>query len=481
MGIKKILFVQKQPFPYFGILSLSAMLESKGYDTDVLIASLENKLQDSVRRIKPDLIGITAMSMERSWVEKAASALKAICPDIPIILGGVHAILYPEDAVKINNVDYICTSDGEMPLINLISCLETDWRDKRCPKGIWACGRRQGVIRSEREMLTEDISRYKEDRGVYYKRYPVLRDDPVKFFLGSRGCPYQCAFCFNKQMQETFKDKGKYLRRKEPRHFIDEIKNEKARGVLKYINFSDDLFAADAKWLAEFSDLYKAHIKIPFMCQIRPEFAADDVLARLKDSGCDKVVFGVETGNEELRAGILSKRIKNEDIIRMAESARKHGMRVHTFNVFGIPSETLENSFETITLNLRIKADMAASSMLMIFPGTALADFAIKSGWLSPDYSFDDIPRSFHRGSALRMPAIEKQELLHKVTAILCRYPGFLPFIKMIIGIDNAFMTRAFGVMFFPFFLLSHAFRYKGSGNSLLQMIRFTYRFRKSY
>lgn len=481
MKIKKILFIQKQPLPYSGILSLTSMLEANGYEVDVMISSLENRFIHTIREISPDLIGITAMSMERNWIEKTGMTIKSMLPTIPIVVGGVHAILYPEDVIKIKSVDYVCNSEGEITLLNLIKFIENDGWDGRSLKGIWLRDKKGDVIQNEAGNINDDISQYIENRKIYYRRYPLMEKDATKFFIGSRGCPYKCSYCFNKQMREIFKGRGQLIRFKKPERFIEEIENEKTRGFLKYVCFSDDLFIMNKKWLEEFTRLYKAHIRIPFMCQIRPEFINEDVLANLKESGCDKVVFGIETGNEDLRTKILNKRIKNDEFIKMAQLVKKYRMKIHTFNMFGIPTETLENSFETIMLNVKIKADIVASSMFMPFPGTELTDLAIKAGCLASTYSFNDIPQSFHRKSILKTPVIDKQEKIHKIIFIACKYPILIPFIKRIIQTDNIFIKHVISPMFLFLFLLSYLFRFKGGRNSFFGILRFIYRFRHSY
>lgn len=481
MNIRKILFIQKQPFPYFGVLSLAAMLENHGYEVAVIIDALERSLVRGAAGLDPDLVCITAMSMEREWAARTAAAVKKALPRPPIVLGGVHAILYSEDAIRFHGVDYACNSEGEDALLNLIHYLKGDVRDPEALKGIWLKDPRGDIIRNPVADLAADISQYAENRGVYYKRYPAMQSDGVKFFLGSRGCPYQCTFCFNSQMRKIFKNSGRYIRFKRPERLLQEIELEKKHSGMKYICFSDDLFTMNKEWLRQFSELYKKHVNIPFMCQVRVEFATEEVLRMLREAGCTKVMFGLETGSEELRATVLNKKIGNDDIRAMVSSVKKMGMQIHTFNIFGIPTETLDHSFETIDFNVEIGADMVASSMCIPFPGTALADLAIRKGYLSPQFSFRDIPQSFHRKSVLQSPLIHKQEKVHKIAAFSVKYPRLLPFIKKMIASESVIADYSVRPFFFVLFLISFLQRYRGERNTLWDMIKFVYRFRKSY
>lgn len=480
MKINKILFIQKQPLPYAGLLSLAAMLEAHGYGVDIVISSLERNIQTSARQIVPDLICVSAMSMERVWAENIATEIKEALPGIPLVLGGVHAILYPDDAIQVPAVDYVCNSEGEVALLNLVRYLEGHIEDFQSVKGMWR-KENGNVIRNDVENLTEDISKYIENREIYYRRYPRMQKDTTKFFIGSRGCPYKCTFCFNAQMQEIFKNSKNYIRYKKPETFIEEIEIEKRKGNLKYICFTDDIFTMDKKWLFKFTELYKERINIPYMCQIRVEYSDEEVLSCLKNSGCDRVMFGLETGNEEIRTRLLNKKIKNDDIHRMSAMLKEYGIKFCTFNIIGLPFESLENSFETIEFNIELKSDGVAAAMYVPFPHTELARRAITGGYLPRDYSFKDIPSSFHRKSIVKMPWIEQQEHVHKVISLLVKYPRIYPAVKHLISSRSRIMHYSIKPLFFMLFIMSYLYRYKSSGNSLLEMIRFMYRFRKSY
>lgn len=479
--IRKVLFIQKIPLTCFGVISLSAMLNSNGYATDVIVTSLENKLNLALKKANADLICITAMSTERSWAQEIVSASKQVFPDTPVVIGGIHAILYPEDAINIKGVDYVCNSEGEDALLNLIKFITAGSSAGKGLKGIWLRDSHGNIIRNEVEDLTENISRYIENRKIYYLRYPEMAKDKIKFFYASRGCPYECAFCSNPQLHRIFRGKGRCLRFKEPIKLVEEIEIERRNGAFNFILFTDDLFTTDKAWLREFTKFYKTRVGIPFACQSRPEFTTEETLSFLRDGGCEKIVFGIETGNEELRTKVLNKKIKNDDIIKMSNLVRKNGMKLHTYNIFGLPGETLENSFETIDLNVKIKSDIIASFMYMPFPDTELCQKGIKLGMIKSDYSFSDMPSSFHRKSVMKSPVIHKQENLHKIIFFAVKYPRFIPFIKKMVCSDNRIIKFMLTPVFFGIFIISFFYRYKGENNSIWEMVKFIYRCRKAY
>ncbi len=124
-----IVFYQQHPVPYFGVLALVSLLEHDGYHADVVITSLE---EDPIRRLSEigcRLIGISVMSPEHSWLRDTTCRIKASMPDSCIIVGGVHAMLYPEEILEETMADLVCTSEGELVLEKVIAELHKDRPD----------------------------------------------------------------------------------------------------------------------------------------------------------------------------------------------------------------------------------------------------------------------------------------------------------------------------------------------------------------
>src|SRR3989339_648578 len=109
----KVCFVQKQAFPYFGVMSVSAAIKHKGHESEVLIYALEKDITSKLLEIKPDVIGFSVLSSEHEWLGKISSQIKRMLPDVPLVAGGMHALMYPEDVMAFNSIDYICFGEGE--------------------------------------------------------------------------------------------------------------------------------------------------------------------------------------------------------------------------------------------------------------------------------------------------------------------------------------------------------------------------------
>ena len=471
----KVCFIQKEAFPYFGIISLAGYLKDKGIESTVFIANLEKNLHDRLKSIEPDLIGISVLTTEHTWLIEISRRIKSDFPDIPIIVGGIHAILYPKAILQIPEIDYVCTGEGELTLTNLCESIQNKKADVRGIKGI---GYRKGseMVINEGESLLDNLSGHFDDREVYYRQYPLFRSDELKQFIASRGCPYKCTFCFNEQLIDVFKSKGKYVRMKDPEHFIKEIQLVKESAVMKSIFFADDLFTMNKSWLRRFLPLYKEKINIPYMCTTRANLMDEEIARLLKDSGCHTVSFGIETGNERIRGEILQKKITNEEIINCGNILRKNGIRIQTSNMFCLPGETLDDALDTIRINIKIKANFTYSTIFMPFPETNLAKYCIENGYLKEGFSFKDLPKSFLTHSVLTLKDKDKIENVQKISHFLIRHPFLL------VPIEWVVRNFKFKGLFYPLLFIGTFLRYKEERQiSFLNAITFLWRFRKSY
>ena len=471
----KICFVQKEAFPYFGILSLCGYLKQRGVMPAVLIADLEKNLNEKLKEIKPDLIGISIMTTEHTWLVEISREIKRDFPDIPIVAGGVHAILYPKAVLQIPGIDYVCTGEGELALTSLCDSIKKGRADVKNIKGIGYRNEENTII-NEGESLLDNLSSHFDDREVYYRQYPVFRNDELKQFIASRGCPYKCAFCFNEQLMDIFKSKGKYVRMKETEHFIKEIQLVKESAVMKSVFFADDLFTMNKSWLRRFLPLYKEKISIPYMCTTRANLMDEEIASLLKDSGCHTVSFGIETGNEKIRREILQKKITDEEIINCGNILKKNGIRIQTSNMFCLPGETVDDAFDTVRLNIKIRSDFTYSTLFMPFPETNLAKYCIENGYLNKEFSFADLPKSFLTHSILKLKDKEKIENIQKVSHFLIRFPF------LVAPIEKVIKAFKFKWLFYQLLFIGTFLRYKAERQiSFLNAVKFLWRFRKSF
>ena len=217
----KIYFLQEFVYEYFGPMYLSAMLKKHGYQVELIVPDEEK--EDWKEKIKDaGMIAFSCMTSSHKWAIKTAQEVKEKYPTIPIIFGGVHPTVFPE-VINEKPIDYMARGEGDHTFLELVQKLEKNEETTNIP-GIWA--KKNGeIFRNEVAGLPQDLDELPfPDRELYYSKYKFLRDIPTKRFMTSRGCPFQCAFCFNHVYLQMYRGKGRYLRRRSVDNLIREIK-----------------------------------------------------------------------------------------------------------------------------------------------------------------------------------------------------------------------------------------------------------------
>jgi radical SAM superfamily enzyme YgiQ (UPF0313 family) len=470
-----IVFLQQHPTVYFGILSLEKHLRSAGYRVEAVIDSLEKDAIQKIKSMRPRLVGISVLSTEHLWLVRISHALKKALPEIKMIVGGVHAMLYPKEIMEETPVDLVCHSDGEEVLVEVMRHLDKPKPEWRSIAGIAFRDAEKIQINSVASLAVyrEDLL---EDRTVYYRRYPMLAEEPSRGFISTRGCPFHCSFCYNAYLKEHFKGKGVFVRQKEPDVFLKEIALECSRHKVKSIFFFSDFFTFDKDWMRRFLARYKTEVGIPFTCQTMANHFDEETAALLAGAGCWAASFGIEVGNSTIRQNILKKAISDDEIIRCGRLLKKYSIKVQTNNMFCLPGETLNDAFQTVELNIKAGTRYANSALFLPFPKTELTDYCIREGYLSADYSLKNVPHSFLSVSVLDLKDKDSMMNVQRASFFFVRWPWTFKAFRRLVTVP--WMTPFFKALSLAGYFLRH----KGARRiPFWAMIRFAWRVRKGF
>ncbi|MFH1257083.1 MAG: radical SAM protein [Candidatus Diapherotrites archaeon] len=427
----KLVFLQSDPFTKVGVMTISAVLKAAGHETGLFIDSAEKNIVESALNAKPDVVAFSGASGAHHWDFAKAREIKEKAPKVKVLFGGPHATYYPE-IIEEKFIDFVCVGEGEYAIRELLDALEKG-KDASKIKNIWV-KKGKKVFRNPLRKLVEDLDLLPfPDRDLYYK-YDFLKKQPKKDFLFSRGCPYQCTFCFNQDYKRIYEGRGKYVRFVSPMKAIEEIKAARDAYGLERLMIHDDLFIMNKKWFDEFIELYKKEVNLPFSCLARADLVTEEIAKKLREAGCSDVAVGIESGDEFVRNEVLKKNLKEESIIRGAALIKKNKMMLKTFNMMCMPGETLEAAWKTIDLNIKIKADFAWCSVLKIYPKTWLANYAIENGYLDKDFSLDEFGDSYILSpTPIKLKGKDRILNLQRFVSITVNFPFLKPLVKQLI------------------------------------------------
>ena len=131
----KVLFLQDVWIEYYGVMQLSSQLKKHGHDTDILFASNLDSAEE-IKKIKPDLIAYSCMSIQWNWLKKISTYLKENGIDTPQVVGGIHASMYPEMTIKHDGIDIVCKGEGDYPMLDLCNAIDQK-TDYSSIKNLW--------------------------------------------------------------------------------------------------------------------------------------------------------------------------------------------------------------------------------------------------------------------------------------------------------------------------------------------------------
>ncbi len=438
-----------------GLASISAVLKEKGhkvelFDTTFIMKEpfekIADKLKSHMAEFKPEVLLIGCRSLEHDFMNKL---IKATNKDrLPVIVGGQHPTVAPEEVIKSEFVDYICVSEGEEAISDLIEAIETK-SDSTKIQNIWA--KKDGkIFRNPIRPLMKDLDKLPfPDCDLFDARHI----SEIGTFETSRGCPYSCTYCINDYMQHLYGGVGGYHREKSVARAVEEIAYFTKKYNYKWIFLIDETFTIKADRVKEFCKIYKEKVGIPFGCMTRPEVISEEKLIWLKDAGCNIIRMGIESGNEEYRKKILDRHMKQEHIVNAFLLAKKVGIPSYSFNMVGLPNETRKDVFSTIEINRKGKVGEAQITLFYPFQGTRLRDYAEEHDL----FDDNDHVSSYYESTILKNPNMTKDETLglYRTFNIYIRSPKiFWPFVRLMeynnplsknmCSVVNTFMKQGF-------------------------------------
>lgn len=389
--------------PHLGIAYLAAMSERRGDEVAVFDQDVEEeKLTDFVRRFQPDLVGIgtNTPQVKQGWL--CAREVKSVLPNVVIVQGGPHVSALPEEAAARPEIDIVARGEGEYTWIDISDNLE-QWRagnpnfraqdihdpqNKMLDKilGITYMTTAGKIRHTHERPSVADLDALPFPAYKYFKmdRYSSLQPaidaiDKGKSFsmMTSRGCPYRCTFCSQSVMAEKWRARSPESVVAEWKHLVEDYGAQEI-GIL------DDSANIDRKRLHRLSELLiqeGLHTKAQWVMinGIRANLADTELLGKMKQAGCKRVAFGVETGDEDILESI-DKRVTHDQIRTAFKNARKVGLETVGFFIIGLPGDTEETMEKTIQFACELDPLVANFSMMTPYPGTKVWEQVHRNG-----------------------------------------------------------------------------------------------------
>jgi len=160
---------------------------------------------------------------------------------------------------------------------------------------------------------------------------------------------------------------------------------------IKKILFFDDNFAQNEDWVIEFCNaLIQSKMEIEWICNARVDTITGKMLKEMAESGCSMILYGIESGNQEL-LDYINKGISIEQVKDAVRLTREFGIKTCGYFMLALPGESPEMGKKTVQLAIDLDLDLAQFTPTRMLPGTRLYEICKKEGTISDDpYEFYD-------------------------------------------------------------------------------------------
>lgn len=370
--------------PPLGIMYIAGYLEKEtNHQIEILDTQVErlnyDQIKEEIKKRNPDIIGITALTFTLIDVINTAKIAKEVNSNIKVILGGSHVNIYPEETINIPEIDFLVLGEGEYVIKQLLENIDKPDKLKEI-KGL--------VFRNKGEIVNTGIAEPVKNLDElpfparhltpFEKYFSIMSSNmPVTTMFTSRGCPYRCLFC-------NRPDFWKIFRARSAKNVVDEMEECKKMGI-KEIFIYDDTFGVDRQRVMDIcSEITKRNLSIVWDIRTRVDTVDKEILKTLKESGCQRIHYGVEAGTKKI-LNILGKGITLEQVKKAFGWTKELKIQTAGYFMIGSPTETRNDVLQTIKLTKKLNPDYVHISVTTPYPATDLYKMAIEQQIITGD------------------------------------------------------------------------------------------------
>jgi anaerobic magnesium-protoporphyrin IX monomethyl ester cyclase len=182
--------------------------------------------------------------------------------------------------------------------------------------------------------------------------------------MSTRGCPFHCEFCSNVIYGGTYRERS-------PSNVVDEIEKALALGYDR-ISFADDVFTLNGRRVVEIChEIRRRGLRCWWECLGRVDALDYPIALEMKQAGCARVFFGIESGNDQILK-LMNKKITTKQVRNAVEAAHRAGLQVGGFFILFYPGDTDDTVIDTLRFATSLPLDYLGLTMPYPLPGTAL-------------------------------------------------------------------------------------------------------------
>jgi len=368
-------------------------------------------IADEALMTNADLYCFSVLSHDYYWACSVAKLIKAKNNNAQIIFGGIYPSSAPEKVIRNHFIDYVCVGEGEEALLELVCALQ-EGKDTSRIGNIVAKNNGEVIFNPLRRLIGDLDALPFPDKDAFFHKCKHSEGKYFYVIMTSRGCPYNCSYCYGSHMKEMYEDKGIFCRRRSVDNVIDELKWALDNYAPRLINFYDDVFVTDKTWLESFSRRYKQEIGLPSFCFVHPQPVDEEIISYLIDMNCYAVDMGIQTLNDRNKKALLGRVETNQKVSEGINQLKKTKIFLFVDVIVGLPYQGEEELLALARFLNEHKVDAIHLFWLSLYPKTKMSE----SVWKLNPFAKEDI--HYYRKKEMAYIYIDKLGPLARLVSI---------------------------------------------------------------
>lgn len=383
----------------FGLSIIAACLEQAQHEVRCWVVCPATDLAQSAREIVEafgcEMALASSVATQFPLIAQLCEHIKRLKPSVPILLGGVHATLCPEECIAHPAIDAVCTGEGEEVAVAWVNALAAGLQPSGIP-GTWNKIPGQAEIdRTPPALFRTHLDDLPMVNYAHWERWVDPADRRVHVLLG-RGCPYSCTYCSNHALRRT--QAGRYVRFRSPENILAEIHMLVERFPdLQSIYLEVETIGASIPWAMAMSEcltafnagrahplLFRANLAVTTHL-VRHRDQLHSLLESFRRANLRTLHVGLESGSERIRREILNRPpYTNADLIDFCHCAHQVGIEIVLYTMIGLPTETAADAVETSRIARACEPLDIDLSVYYPYPGTKLRELSARMNLIDP-------------------------------------------------------------------------------------------------
>jgi anaerobic magnesium-protoporphyrin IX monomethyl ester cyclase len=366
------------PYPFtewpnipLGLSYIAAVLEKNGLEVrvlDLLVSQYsEEKLRRCMAEFRPEVVGVTAVTMNYPTSSNTLKLCKRFDENVVSVIGGPHVTFCAEQTLREAPwIDIVVRGQGEYTMLDIAS-------GKR-PAEIDGLVFREdgGMVTTRNRPWIENLDELPFPARHLFPLSKYRAFNAGGSLITGRGCPFNCIFCAGHRMT------GRRVRLRNARSVVDEMQMVQELGF-REIHVEDDLLTLNHAHVHAICDeIANRRLKIRWNAFSRVDTVTRELLERMKQAGCFGLLFGVESGNQEI-LDRAKKKITLEKVGKAVALAKETGLTAVASFILGLPGETKDTMRQSYDFARKLDTPYCFH-VLAPFPGTEVREKAEEYG-----------------------------------------------------------------------------------------------------